>query len=836
MVAKTPADRYQSMDDVIRALEPFAGSGGELNSTSRTASGTGAPSAELATFFSTLGTKTGASSAAAAKPAGKTASQVEATAAFARGELDTDPKSEVLAQAAAERTAVKGPAAKPATSGGKRAAGKKKAGPSPVVLAGGGLALAAVLAVGGWAIFGRGGESVPEGSGTAGATAGVEGGTRFGENAVASGAGSDGPSATADPGLSPVLPGRPSGGVLFGTALPGISPAAASGARDAEGFMSLFNGRDLAGWKQVGAQDWSVVDGAISATQTTGPGWLMSDGEYGDFEFDCEFMLSPDANSGVFLRAFDGPVTGSEFHEVQLLDEASPKYANIPAASRTGSIFHAIAPDPQPRPRADQWHRLLIAVFGSHVRVTINDEKVVDGELPAGKQARGRIGLQSYGGTVQFRNLRVRELSPDGSPVPAANGRWGLDFAPRLPRGGAYVMSKSIDVRQPFTVEAYVTVRSVGDGRQHCPVCNVSGTFELKFFAHRIIWNGGGRDDGVKNNQQVYIDGPDLNRRIHLAGVSTGKEIRLFVNGKAAGTTAIVGSLPHYSQSVTLGLGEWIDAAVPGQPGYLPLDGTIDGFRLSNTARYEREFIPETELKADAATEALYDFQEGTGKVLTDRSGKGNDGKIVGAKWVKVGSTPAIASPVAAVAGPATHDLLASIEIPRDVRDGNWRKENGVLVTSPQTNTPTPLVYLTTPGPVPSEYDLDLDIERKEPGGTGMVVGFVMQGRQATAMIDSYGGGGTRWGIENIDGENLRADLNPTKNVGQRLPQDQTKKVRIEVRRDGVAVFCDQEKVVDWKGRPEQLSTLFWKNDRPESLFLGSQALFHIHAIRMTPR
>ena len=57
-----------------------------------------------------------------------------------------------------------------------------------------------------------------------------------------------------------------------------------------------------------------------------------------------------------------------------------------------------------------------------------------------------------------------------------------------------------------------------------------------------------------------------------------------------------------------------------------------------------------------------------------------------------------------------------------------------------------------------------------------MVVGFVMSGYQATAMIDSYGAASARWGIENIDGENLRNDLNPTKNLGLRLPPDVMKK------------------------------------------------------------
>jgi hypothetical protein len=158
------------------------------------------------------------------------------------------------------------------------------------------------------------------------------------------------------------------------------------------------------------------------------------------------------------------------------------------------------------------------------------------------------------------------------------------------------------------------------------------------------------------------------------------------------------------------------------------------------------------------------------------------------------------------------------------------------VTSAMQPGVPTPLIYLTTPGPVPPEYDLELVMYRKQADGTGMVVGFVMERHQATVMLDSYGASSARWGIEDIDGQTLRDDRNPTKNLGQRLPKDVRKTVRIEVRRGAVRVFCDQEKVVDWKGRPEQLSTAFWKNDRSGSLFLGSQAVFHIHQIRMTPR
>ena len=64
--------------------------------------------------------------------------------------------------------------------------------------------------------------------------------------------------------------------------------------------------------------------------------------------------------------------------------------------------------------------------------------------------------------------------------------------------------------------------------------------------------------------------------------------------------------------------------------------GIIDEVRISNTARYTEDFTPEERFEPDEHTLALYHFDEGSGDVLKDSSGNGHDGKIVGAKWVKV--------------------------------------------------------------------------------------------------------------------------------------------------------------------------------------------------------
>ncbi len=180
-----------------------------------------------------------------------------------------------------------------------------------------------------------------------------------------------------------------------------------------------------------------------------------------------------------------------------------------------------------------------------------------------------------------------------------------------------------------------------------------------------------------------------------------------------------------------------------------------------------------------------------------------------------------------------TINLLAAIDVKRDVVSGKWTKENGILLTPVEIpRQPPPRLYLPFTTTVPDEYDVELELERKQNGGTGLVFGFLFGGRQGTVHMDSYSPPHL-WGINDIDGKGAKE--NSTRNPGDRLPLNDRKKVKIEIRKGGVRVFCDAEKVIDWQGTPEQLSTKFWDIPNKNSLFLGSQSAFAIHAIKLTP-
>ncbi len=183
----------------------------------------------------------------------------------------------------------------------------------------------------------------------------------------------------------------------------------------------LFNGRDLEGWQQIGGKEgaWQVADG-ILYTEGEGGGWLSTTEEYADFTLDLEFRVPAGGNSGVFLRA---PHEGNPAYagmEIQVLDDYADKHADLKPWQFTGSIYGVQAPARRASRKAGRWQRMVIVCRGPQVRVTLNDERIVDANLidhmhlekshPGLKRRRGYIGLQNHSTRVDYRNIRIREM------------------------------------------------------------------------------------------------------------------------------------------------------------------------------------------------------------------------------------------------------------------------------------------------------------------------------------------------------------------------------------------------------------------------------------------
>ena len=181
--------------------------------------------------------------------------------------------------------------------------------------------------------------------------------------------------------------------------------------------ISLFNGKDLTGWKTYGTEKWHVEDGLLICE--SGPdkayGYLATEKHYKDFELNLEFKQEANGNSGVFIRS---TIEGTKITGWQV--EVAQKRTSL-EGDATGGIYESygrgwlIKPDMEKDKnlKAGEWNKMKIRVVGDKVTtwlngvemVTLTDEKIGQGE--------GSIALQIHDGggiKVKWRNLVLKEL------------------------------------------------------------------------------------------------------------------------------------------------------------------------------------------------------------------------------------------------------------------------------------------------------------------------------------------------------------------------------------------------------------------------------------------
>ncbi len=211
-------------------------------------------------------------------------------------------------------------------------------------------------------------------------------------------------------------------------AAPPAAPAAAAAATPAsatspleEGFAWLFDGSTLNGW--IGdTAGYAVEDGSIACTPSGRN--LFTAKEYSDFTLRLEFMLTPGANNGIGMRAPTDGDAAFEGIEVQVLDDAHPRYASIKAWQANGSVYGVVPAKRGALKPAGEWNEQEIDLQGTRIRVTLNGTVIVDADLyrhahdgtldgqphPGLRRASGHIGFLGHGDRVLFRRIRVKEI------------------------------------------------------------------------------------------------------------------------------------------------------------------------------------------------------------------------------------------------------------------------------------------------------------------------------------------------------------------------------------------------------------------------------------------
>jgi hypothetical protein len=168
----------------------------------------------------------------------------------------------------------------------------------------------------------------------------------------------------------------------------------------AGGWVRLFDGKTLSQWTPVGNANWKVVSGEIWSTD--GGGFLLSKQTYTNFEIRAEFWVTPDANSGIFIRCQDPAKVGAATcYEVNIFDTRPDQ------SYRTGGIVDVAKPAAVIN-TGNKWNTLEITAKGPRLMVRMNGMQMVDVEDK--KFARGPFALQAGVGVVRFKNVQIREL------------------------------------------------------------------------------------------------------------------------------------------------------------------------------------------------------------------------------------------------------------------------------------------------------------------------------------------------------------------------------------------------------------------------------------------
>ena len=180
-----------------------------------------------------------------------------------------------------------------------------------------------------------------------------------------------------------------------------VTPKAA--AQDA-GWTTLFDGKTLDGWSQVGQSNWHVADGVLIADKMEGKeaGYLVTNKSYKNFIVRVEFWPSDDANSGIYFRCLDPKkITDRTCYEANIFDQRpDPSYG-------TGAITRYVEINPMPK-AGGKWNNYEVTANGRDITVVLNGQTTA--KLRNGMFDEGPIVLQHGAGAIKFRKVEVKPL------------------------------------------------------------------------------------------------------------------------------------------------------------------------------------------------------------------------------------------------------------------------------------------------------------------------------------------------------------------------------------------------------------------------------------------
>lgn len=217
--------------------------------------------------------------------------------------------------------------------------------------------------------------------------------------------------------------------------------------QDADGFVPLFNGKDLSGWspRNVAADTFRWENGMVITTGVP-TGFMATNRMYENFIVELDWQhMKEGGNSGVFIWGEGLPACGSPFArgiEVQVLDlgyeKQHPDGANKSFTSH-GDIFPIWGATMTPMGRiaaggnrsfpienrvkpSPEWNHYRVECNNGEIRLSVNGKEVTVGKDCVPR--KGYLCLESEGSEAHYKNVRIKELPSSNTPLEQTNGSY----------------------------------------------------------------------------------------------------------------------------------------------------------------------------------------------------------------------------------------------------------------------------------------------------------------------------------------------------------------------------------------------------------------------------
>lgn len=208
-----------------------------------------------------------------------------------------------------------------------------------------------------------------------------------------------------------------------------------------DGWESLFNGKDLTGWKQLnGDARYEVKDGVIVGTTVlnTPNSFICTEKNYSDFIFEVELWVEKDMNSGIQFRSESKPeINDGRVHGYQCEVDPSVRAwsGGIYDEARRGWLYTLeLNPKAQSALKMGEWNQYRIECIGNSIKTWVNGvacAHVIDDMTPSGFIALQVHGIgnnqEKAGQQIKWRNIRIKTTNLKPSP---SNGIYVVNLIP----------------------------------------------------------------------------------------------------------------------------------------------------------------------------------------------------------------------------------------------------------------------------------------------------------------------------------------------------------------------------------------------------------------------